>query len=76
MSNRIYILAGTYKQACFYSDMKGIHLNDWQYLAKPEQLRGIRNKLYCRCGTWYDKEDLYDIIDMLNEREMREIEIV
>lgn len=75
-AKRIYIYAGSHRQAVNFAREKELHPQNWVFLYNPEQLRGIRGGYFIRCGTWFERSNCREIEDMLLEREMKEISSV
>lgn len=70
-TRHIYIYAGSHRQAMNFAREKELHPQNWTFLSKPEQLRGIRGSYFIRCGTWFERPNCREIEDMLLEREMK-----
>ena len=68
----IFIYAGSHRQAADFAREKSLHPQNWTFLYKPEQLRGIRGRHFIRCGTWFEHPRRREIDNMLIEREMKE----
>lgn len=68
----IFIYAGSHREAAAFASEKDLHPQNWTFLYKPEQLRGIRGRYFIRCGTWFYHKNRRDMDDMLIEREMKE----
>ena len=72
MDKHIFILAGSHKQAANMAREKELHPQNWTFLYKADQLRGIRGKPYIKYGAWWEQRFINDIELMLVEREMIE----
>ena len=72
VGRHIYILAGSQNQASYFAKGKSLHPQNWSFLHKGDQLRGIRGEHYIRVGRWNLLRNIEDIERMILEREMIE----
>lgn len=61
----LYIIAGSAKQADDYCRSIGLNKNDFIYVHSPQVLYGAKNIEFSRIGTWYERDDIYDMNRML-----------
>jgi len=60
---RVFILAGTYDQAQYVARERGIE--NWRYISRSDQLRGLRAPLVLRYGTYTRRDDYEEIENLL-----------
>lgn len=63
----IFIFSGNNQQADYIANEKGLSRQDYRYLSRLEQLKGVRDAKVLTYGTYYERRD-YD--DIVNELEM------
>jgi hypothetical protein len=65
MDQHVFIVAGSFKQANFLAQEVRLPDTSWTYLRNPNQLLGIRNKFYTFYGTWYTRNDIQKVEEMI-----------
>jgi len=66
MSQKMYyIISGNYDQYKQWIWVKGVDTRDFVFVAAPDALRGIENPHGFFIGTWYEREDIDDILIQL-----------
>jgi len=65
----LYIISGTYDQARYFAIEKGIHISKWKYISYFDQLRGLTDFEYALTGTWWERKDSNEIVDLINYNE-------
>ena len=65
------ILAGSYREADDYAREKGWFGNSWGYINNPDRLLGHRTIELHRTGTWYLRNDLEEIFEVLSRIEWK-----
>ena len=61
----LYIIAGNYDEYAKWINQKGLHHQDWRYISRAQDIRGIENPGGIFIGTWYQRPDAFDIIAQL-----------
>lgn len=67
---RLYIHAGTAEQARTLSRLMNLGPQDWTYVNKPEVLMGLHGGPLLLFGTWGERPDSQQIIDLAKTRQM------
>jgi hypothetical protein len=62
--NKILILAGTDKQAMLLARWHGMPPTAWRYVSSPDRLLGLRNGVLWLFGTWRNRHDFRECIDV------------
>lgn len=70
----VFILAGNYNQALQFARKMDWDRNEWRYLSCIDYLRGIKNSVVYKVGTWMYREDLeeWDRVFTMVGAEVRE----
>ena len=75
LPEKIFVIAGTMEQfRMFRNQLAGVltaeghvvNTRDLVYVNGPDTLRGIRKPWGYLVGTWEKREDLWQIVDMIN----------
>jgi len=61
----LYVIAGNYDEYYKWITQRGLHHQDWRYISRAQDIRGIENPGGIFIGTWYERPDAYDIIEQL-----------
>ncbi len=61
------VIAGNRRQFLRWCETEGIdaYSHNIRYIAEPDQLRGLRNYTVERVGTWFERDDLHEIDQLL-----------
>lgn len=62
--NKIFILSGTAEQAKILARWHDMARNEWEYVTNADLLRGNRQKTLWLFGTWRNRHDCKDLIDL------------
>ena len=65
MNHPILVLAGNYQQARQWARDSGIAPRDWRYIGTPASLRGYRNPIVAKVGTFYERRDVAEFEECL-----------
>lgn len=57
-----YVIAGNYGQFCRWIRGSGLTFTDWIYVSSKDIIRGVRNPGGRFIGTWYLRDDAFDIL--------------
>ena len=60
-----YIISGNLTEAVDWLNENNKSRADWKYLSKPEQLRGLSEVHGVFIGTWKERPDIEDILDVM-----------
>ena len=58
MKDRIVVLAGNYAQAETWAKEQGLLHYEWLYVSSPLDLRGMRNPVVAKVGTYHERRDV------------------
>jgi hypothetical protein len=61
----LYVIAGNYDEYYKWITQRDLHHQDWRYISRAQDIRGIENPGGIFIGTWYERPDAYDIIAQL-----------
>jgi hypothetical protein len=64
----IFIIAGNVRQAVEYATRCGLIRSEWRYVEGPSSLRGYSVGELRRVGTWHQRRDYAEVMDMARER--------
>jgi len=72
LAKRYLIQSGTYKQAEHYAKNNALYPNEWSYLNRPEQARGLRGSgiEVVKTGTYWQNEFTAEIDDVVHSQEL------
>jgi|GEM_PF-1574502 len=70
----LFILAGTDTQARNYAKSKDVKPNEYIYLHDRHQLYGRRGGKVIRIGSWYQKNNGYDMCILAEDRDFKVID--
>ena len=68
------VVAGTYHEANYwiiqdlgtkYPSMTSLSMSDYSIVHNPDQLRGMRDPKGIFIGTWRNRKDIFEILNML-----------
>ena len=62
---RYYIVAGNYEQYHAWIKERGLSPKEWVYVSGRDTVRGVRNPEGRFIGTWYQRDDAFDILTVL-----------
>ena len=60
-----YIIAGTYEQYNHWIKKKILSSSTNVYVTNPDTLKGVQNPHGWFIGTWYDRDDMEQIFEVL-----------
>lgn len=61
----IYVIAGNYQEYEYWLHKNGIGYKRATYVYGPRILRGVRNHNFVLYGTYYEREDIDEILVIL-----------
>lgn len=70
-NNCIYVLAGTHLQYTQWT--KANNQTNCRYITGPNMLQGLYSFIYVSVGTYYNRTDVFDIDNMLMQRQAKRI---
>jgi hypothetical protein len=62
---RYYIVAGNYEQYHAWIKETDLSPKEWVYVSGRDTVRGVRNPEGRFIGTWYQRDDAFDILTVL-----------
>lgn len=62
----LYILAGNYREAKYLADSYALPKDQWRYVERVDDIRGVRKGSVCFYGTYYQNEAAPKIVDEIN----------
>ena len=71
-ANPLFIIAGNYNQAKYYARDHGLTPKDWVYADYHWKIRGYKKAEYVLIGTYYERRDLHDILEVMRYQEFVE----
>lgn len=70
----LFVLSGTYQQALNFAKSRGLKTRkDYIYIDSRRRLEGIRGAMFVKYGTYYERRDLADILQILSENQFKEV---
>lgn len=72
-TERIYIVAGTHKQALRYARDNTLSEKEFYYISDVTKVRGIRDGKFVRVGTWFEMPNINEILSRLETNNMEDI---
>ena len=63
---RQYIVAGNYEQFLLWIRERGLSSSEWVYVVNEYTIKGVRNPGGRFIGTWYERNDAFNILTALS----------